>query len=61
MGLGTRSYVKNTQTTIALTFLAHIISGIDGVASLIQPLMYNDSFIVSEYCLETCLPWPTPS
>ena len=47
-----KDFIKNPQTTIALTFLAHIISGIDGVASLIQPLMYNDSFIVSEYCLK---------
>ena len=26
-------FIKNPQTTIALTFLTHIISGIDGVHS----------------------------
>ena len=30
------NFIKNPQTTIALTFLAHIISGIDGVGWDIQ-------------------------
>ena len=29
-----KDFIKNPQTTIALTFLAHIISGIDGVKSM---------------------------
>ena len=29
-------FIKNPQTTIALIFLAHIISGIDGVLGVVQ-------------------------
>ena len=31
VGAGLNYYIRNPLTTIALTFLAHIISGIDGV------------------------------
>ena len=31
-----KNFIKNPQTTIALTFLTHIISGIDGVSTVCQ-------------------------
>ena len=40
-------FTKNLQTTIALTFLTHIISGIDGVASLIVLYFYQKDFALS--------------
>ena len=35
-----KDFIKNPQTTIALTFMTHIISGIDGVLSLILGIFY---------------------
>ena len=40
-----KDFIKNPQTTIALTFLTHIISGIDGVSiprrSLVSKIMVS--------------------
>ena len=36
-----KDFIKNPQTTIALTFLTHIISGIDGVCNIITYLLYS--------------------
>ena len=46
-----KDFIKNPQTTIALTFMTHIISGIDGV--------FCSSFKV--YCMQVLmkkLKWP---
>ena len=36
-----KDFIKNPQTTIALTFLTHIISGIDGVFWIISSTTYR--------------------
>ena len=40
-------FIKNPQTTIALTFLAHIIFGIDGVSRMLSTV----GFLMRHYLL----------
>ena len=42
-----KDFIKNPQTTIALTFLTHIISDIDGVMRLVK-LAKNKSFLITK-------------
>ena len=43
-----KDFIKNPQTTIALTFLTHIISGIDGVYKMFE----KGAFMYKEYILD---------
>ena len=41
-----KDFIKNPQTTIALTFLTHIIYGIDGVQKYWNNVMSNDGLSI---------------
>ena len=45
-----KDFMKNPQTTIALTFLTHIISGIDGVHVYLLSGGFSDLIIATFIC-----------